>query len=86
MCGEAGGTGRRGARGLGTERSLDSRCVDQLHGLVDLEEGLEAWRYREEKGVRGMNGGGGGRPSLWSTSQADSPVPGSKAGSTGTST
>lgn len=38
-----------GSRGLGREHSLDSRCVDELHGLVDLEEGLEAWRDRKEK-------------------------------------
>lgn len=31
-----------GELGMGTQHSLDSRCVDELHGLVDLEEGLEA--------------------------------------------
>lgn len=36
-----------GSKGLGTEHSLDSRCVDKLHGLVDLEEGLEAWRGKK---------------------------------------
>lgn len=33
-------------QGQGTEHSLYSRCVDQLHRLVDLEERLEAWRGR----------------------------------------
>lgn len=50
---DAAGTGRY--RGLGTEYSLDSRRVDQLHRLVDLEEGLEAWRGgggREGHGVK----------------------------------
>lgn len=47
MPGEAGETGTQrtgvqGSRDWGTEYSLDSRCVDELHGLVDLEEGLEA--------------------------------------------
>lgn len=41
------------SRGLGTGHSLDSRGVDQLHGLVDLEEGLEAWRRRKEKACGG---------------------------------
>lgn len=50
---DAAGTGRY--LGLGTEYSLDSRRVDQLHRLVDLEEGLEAWRGgggREGHGVK----------------------------------
>lgn len=39
-------TGMGRCQGQGTEHSLYSRCVDQLHRLVDLEEGLEAWRGR----------------------------------------
>lgn len=44
MLGEAGKTGSwgPGEQGMGAQHSLDSRCVDKLHGLVDLEEGLEA--------------------------------------------
>ena len=38
------GAGAQGSRSLGTQHSLDSGCVDKLHGLVDLEEGLKAWR------------------------------------------
>ena len=43
------GPREQGSRGRGTEHSLDSRCVDKLHGLVDLEEGLETWRGTKEK-------------------------------------
>lgn len=46
MSGEAGET-TPGSRGLGTWHSLDSRCVDELHGLIDLKEGLEAWREKK---------------------------------------
>lgn len=38
------GLEQRGFTGVGTQHSLDSRCVDKLHGLVDLEEGLETWK------------------------------------------
>lgn len=47
------GPREQGSRGPGTEPSLDSRRVDKLHGLVDLEEGLETWRGKKEKAREG---------------------------------
>lgn len=83
MSGEAGEM-TPASGGLGTQHSLDSRCVDELHGLIDLKEGLEAWRTKKAHEGGRVEGVRGRTP--LTTSPVDSPVPGSKAGSIGTST
>lgn len=56
------GQGKPHPADLGTEHSLDSRCVDELHGLVYFEEGLEAWRGRGKDKKGSWKGVGSGCP------------------------